>query len=256
MKKEKIKNTEAKTYSQKVLFWVTLWMGIFCILIDLGIYYALKITSTRIIEIAIEHQDPSPVRELVHTLALVIEPIRYYFVPVSATAFTIFTLLIWLCLYLSFQRLRRHSNRKITDKDTAKGETKAARRQKDQRMFLHLLTVLQREGRLLDFFSEEIEEYEDEQIGSAVRSIHEKCNQVLKKYLKVKPIVDTEEEEELTVAPGFDTNSIKLIGKVTGEPPFKGIVRHRGWKAINVEPPTLSGNQDALVIAPAELEVV
>src|SRR3954463_4131073 len=40
---------------------------------------------------------------------------------------------------------------------------------------LWLLTLLQREGRLLDFLLEDVESYANEQIGAAVRDIHRSC---------------------------------------------------------------------------------
>jgi hypothetical protein len=47
-----------------------------------------------------------------------------------------------------------------------------------------------------------------------------------------------------------------LTGKVTGKPPFTGILRHKGWQVGNIELPKLSGRQNARIIAPAEIEVV
>jgi hypothetical protein len=100
--------------------------------------------------------------------------------------------------------------------------------EQDQRLFLYLLSLLQREGRLLDFFSENLDLYEDDQIGAAVRSIHQNCKKVIDKNLSPRPVVDSNEGEEITVEPNFDPNAIKLTGNVTGDPPFKGVLRHKG----------------------------
>lgn len=126
----------------------------------------------------------------------------------------------------------------------------------DQRMLLHLLNVLQREGRLMDFLGEDLSAYDDDQIGMAVRSIQENCKLAVEKQLHPKAVMDAEEESEVTVAAGFDPNAIKLVGKVTGEPPFKGILRHKGWRATGVEVPALADKDDPLVIAPAEVEIM
>jgi hypothetical protein len=131
----------------------------------------------------------------------------------------------------------------------------AADPQRDTRVFLHLLSVLQREGRLLDFFSEKLEGYDDAQIGAAVRGIHESCQKALKKYLRLKTVLTSEEGAEVTVEPGFDPSAIKLVGNVTGEPPFRGILRHQGWRAEKVELPVLSGGQTPSIISPAEVEI-
>ena len=127
--------------------------------------------------------------------------------------------------------------------------------ERKQRLFLHTLSVLQREGRLLDFFDEDLKHYSDEQIGAAVRSIQADCKQAVKKYIDPRPVVNVNEGETFTVEPGFDMNAITLVGNVTGEPPFEGIVRHPGWKAGKKEIPKLADIRDAAVITPAEIEI-
>ncbi|EMS80527.1 DUF2760 domain-containing protein [Desulfotignum phosphitoxidans] len=127
--------------------------------------------------------------------------------------------------------------------------------ERKHRLFLHTLSVLQREGRLLDFFDEDLKQYSDEQIGAAVRSIQADCKQAVKKYIDPRPVVNANEGETFTVAPGFDMNAITLVGNVTGEPPFEGIVRHPGWKAGKKEIPRLADIRDASVITPAEIEI-
>jgi hypothetical protein len=126
----------------------------------------------------------------------------------------------------------------------------------DQRMLLHLLTLLQREGRLMDFLGEDLSAYDDAQIGMAVRSIQENCKSAVEKQLHPEAVMEGEEESEVTVAAGFDPNAIKLVGNVTGEPPFTGILRHKGWRATGVEIPALADKDDPLVIAPAEVEIL
>jgi Domain of unknown function (DUF2760) len=130
-----------------------------------------------------------------------------------------------------------------------------AQKIRQQRLFLHLLTVLQRQGRLVDFLSEDLDAYEDEQIGAAVRGIHENCRKVISKSLALEAVIDGGEGEEITVEKGFDPGAIKLTGNVTGDPPFKGILRHKGWRTKKLELPVLSDAQDAAIIAPAEVEI-
>ncbi len=130
-----------------------------------------------------------------------------------------------------------------------------AQKIRQQRLFLHLLTVLQRQGRLVDFLSEDLDAYEDEQIGAAVRGIHENCKKVISKSLALEAVIPASEGESVTVDKGFDPGAIKLTGNVTGEPPFKGILRHKGWRTKKLELPVLSDAQDAAIIAPAEVEI-
>lgn len=126
---------------------------------------------------------------------------------------------------------------------------------RNQRLFLHMLSVLQREGRLVDFLQENLEMYEDEQIGAAVRNIHTSCRKILNKNLSMKSIIDGSEGEEIAVENGFDPDAIKLTGRVTGQPPFKGIIRHKGWRAQKLDLPDLSATKDPTIISPAEVEI-
>ena len=124
-----------------------------------------------------------------------------------------------------------------------------------ERVFLHLLTVLQQEGRLIDFFSEDLTGYADDQIGAAVREIHANCKGALEKYIALAAVVPTPEGAPYTVQPGFDPAAIKLTGNVTGSPPFTGVVRHQGWQTEKVRMPTLSEAPGQRVLAPAEIEI-
>jgi hypothetical protein len=144
--------------------------------------------------------------------------------------------------------------KKKKDADSSAAEAEA-QKIRQQRLFLHLLTVLQRQGRLVDFLSEDLDVYEDEQIGAAVRGIHENCKKVISKSLALEAVIDGSEGEAVTVAEGFDPGAIKLTGNVTGDPPFKGILRHKGWRTKKLELPVLSEAQDATIIAPAEVEI-
>jgi hypothetical protein len=147
------------------------------------------------------------------------------------------------------------AKKKAPKAEASKAEALQKQRQ-EQRMLLYLLTLLQREGRLMDFLGEDLSVYDDNQIGMAVRSIQENCKAAVDKQLHPKAVMDAEEESEVTVASGFDPNAIKLVGNVTGEPPFKGILRHKGWRATGMEIPALADKDDPLVIAPAEVEIL
>lgn len=117
------------------------------------------------------------------------------------------------------------------------------------------LALLQRDGRLIDFLSEDISPYPDAQLGAAVRSVHESCRQVLEKYFKLEPVLDSEEDQPVTVQPGFDAAAIKLIGNVTGSPPIRGVLRHRGWRVKEAHLPALPQGPGRMVVAPAEVEI-
>jgi Domain of unknown function (DUF2760) len=120
---------------------------------------------------------------------------------------------------------------------------------------VQMLALLQRDGRLIDFLTEDITLYPDEQLGAAVRTIHETCRQVLERYLKLEPILNSEEEQPVTVQAGFDPAAIKLIGNVTGEPPVRGVLRHKGWRVKEMNLPPLPQGAGRMVLAPAEVEL-
>jgi hypothetical protein len=121
---------------------------------------------------------------------------------------------------------------------------------------VQMLALLQRDGRLIDFLSENIAPYSDAQLGAAVRTIHETCRQVLDRYLKLESILNTEEDQPVTVQAGFDPAAIKLVGDVRGEPPLRGLLRHKGWRVKEMKLPTLpEGSAARMVIAPAEVEI-
>jgi hypothetical protein len=120
---------------------------------------------------------------------------------------------------------------------------------------IQMLAILQRDGRLIDFFSEDIAPFSDAQIGAAVRDLHQSCKQTIERYVKLEPIIASEEGEPVTVDQPIDPAAIKLIGNVTGKAPLKGLLRHRGWRAIQVQLPPLASGDGRSVIAPAEVEI-
>ena len=120
---------------------------------------------------------------------------------------------------------------------------------------LLLLGLLQREGRLVDFLQQEVEGFADAEIGQAARVVHEGCRATLRRYVSIEAIVNEKEGSVTTVPSGFDSASIKLVGNVSGSAPFRGTLRHKGWRASSITlPQTLEGHAFD-VLAPAEVEL-
>ncbi len=120
---------------------------------------------------------------------------------------------------------------------------------------VQILSILQRDARLVDFFMEDIAAYDDEQIGAAVRSLHDTCRQTLGRYFELQPVVDGVEGTYTNVAGTLmagDPHLIKFIGNVPAEPKG-GVLRHKGWKATKLELP--KPDRGSRVIAPAEIEI-
>ncbi len=118
---------------------------------------------------------------------------------------------------------------------------------------LQLLGILQRDSRLVDFLMEDLSGYEDEQIGAAVRSMHESAKKSLLQHVSLNPAIDGVEGAYTKVG---DASVVKFIGNVPadGKAPG-GILRHRGWKAESITLPVLTAKANVAVLAPAEIEV-
>lgn len=120
---------------------------------------------------------------------------------------------------------------------------------------LHLLSLLQRDARLIDFTMENLSAYSDQEIGAAARVVHEGCRKVLSEHFTIKPVRDENEGSSITLNEGFDAAAIRLTGNVVGKAPFRGVLTHRGWRAAEVRLPKLAEGHDASVLAPAEVEL-
>ncbi len=120
---------------------------------------------------------------------------------------------------------------------------------------IRFLTLLQRDGRLLDFLLEDISAAGDMELAAGVREIHRQCQKALKEHLVLEPVLSQEENTQVEIPAGFDPSTIRLTGNVTGQPPFKGTLIHRGWrvKEIKLGPP--APGQDHFVVQPAEVEL-
>ena len=119
---------------------------------------------------------------------------------------------------------------------------------------VRLLGMLQREARLLDFLMENLSAYDDQQIGASVRDIQAKAQALIRKHLTLEPVLGQEEGSRVTVPTGFDPASIRLVGNVSGQPPFHGTLQHSGWRVKAVNLPRPEG-QDEFVLMPAEVEL-
>ena len=119
---------------------------------------------------------------------------------------------------------------------------------------LQILSILQRDSRLIDFLMEDVSAYSDDQVGAAVRSLHDQCRDALTRYVQLAPVIDGVEGTFTRLAT-IDPSSVKLLGNVPPQPPPGGVLRHKGWRCVKVDLPVLNGKQDMKVIAPAEVEI-
>jgi hypothetical protein len=120
---------------------------------------------------------------------------------------------------------------------------------------LELLALLQREGRLVDFLQQDIAAFSDADVGIAARVVHEGCRRALRAHASVEPVRPEGEGQRVTLAAGFDADAVKLVGDVKGQPPYAGVLRHRGWRVLTIELPQRVGEHDPRIVAPAEVEL-
>lgn len=121
---------------------------------------------------------------------------------------------------------------------------------------VQILSILQRDARLIDFLMEDIAAYDDEQVGAAVRSLHDQSRDSLKRYVELKPVIDGVEGTFTTLSGtpvAQNPALVKFLGNVPAGVPKGGVLRHKGWmaKAVGLPaPPHGLG-----VVAPAEIEI-
>lgn len=246
-----------KTKTHRRTFWWTVCVVLVTVcLMDLAVWYAMGVLGKMITPLLTSAPGQPAVTSVIQTF----HSLENYFLLIGMpSSFLLFLLVVGL-----IRMIYKTGNKKenVTEKrhNESKGkkdasQERARNKRKEQRLFLHMISLLQRKGRLVDFFAEDLGSYEDAQIGAAVREIHATCRQVVEKSLSLKPVIESMEGETVTVEEGFDPGAIKLVGKVSGSPPFSGVLRHRGWQAGKMEMPTFSGDQEATVIAPAEVEI-
>ena len=118
---------------------------------------------------------------------------------------------------------------------------------------LQLLSLLQREGRFVDFVQQDIAAFSDADIGAAARVVHDGCQRALQGHAKVSSVRSEPEGAQITLPAADD--SVKLVGKLAGDAPFHGVLRHRGWRVVDLALPRVVGTPDLSVVAPAEVEL-
>jgi hypothetical protein len=119
------------------------------------------------------------------------------------------------------------------------------------------LAILQARGRLIDFLMDDINAYDDAQVGAAARVVHAGCKAALLEHFRIAPVRAESEGSTVEVTAGFRPDEYRLLGKISGPAPFSGVLVHHGWKTDVVNlPRILRGSTNRLpAIAPAEVEL-
>jgi hypothetical protein len=120
---------------------------------------------------------------------------------------------------------------------------------------LQLLALLQREGRLVDFLKQDIAGFDDADIGAAARAVHEGCKKAMTGHVEIEALRSEAEGDKVTLEEGFDATRVKLTGNVSGSGPFRGTLRHKGWRVKKLDLPVPTDCHDSSVLAAAEVEL-
>jgi hypothetical protein len=115
---------------------------------------------------------------------------------------------------------------------------------------LQLLSLFQREGRLVDFLQQDITSYPDAEVGAAARVVHDGCRKALRAHATIEPVFREDEGARVVLQGGFASDEVKLTGSVGGEPPYAGVLRHKGWRATRLDLPRVIGDHVARFLAP------
>ena len=139
--------------------------------------------------------------------------------------------------------------------ESAQPESPPVLKSNDPESALQLLGLLQQEARFIDFLNEDLTGFSDAEIGAVSRVVHEGSKKLLDQYFVLQPVRSEEEESRVTLEAGFNPAENRVTGNVVGEPPFNGVLVHRGWRALKSELPKLAQGHDPRIIAPAEVEL-
>jgi hypothetical protein len=144
----------------------------------------------------------------------------------------------------------------VAQTPTVRSAPQAAKPATKRSEALDLLSAMQREARFVDFIKESLSDYNDAQIGAAVRDIHRDCAKLLDRVFALQPVRPGEEGSSIELPAGYEAARYRLTGNVTGQPLLRGRLVHGGWQAERCEIPTWTGSEAAArIIAPAEVEI-
>ena len=105
---------------------------------------------------------------------------------------------------------------------------------------VQFLAMLQEKGRLVDFLMDDINAYNDSQVGAAARVVHAGCKGVLQDHFTIDPLRPEQEGSTVQVPAGYSADEYRLVGKIAR-------VRALLWRA---GPPRLeNGYGEAATVA-------
>ena len=118
-----------------------------------------------------------------------------------------------------------------------------------------LLSLFQKQGRLVDFLQQDIASFSNAEVGEAARVVHDGCARVLDDYFTLEAIRAEEEGALVSVDTDYNLSEITLTGNLRGSAPYRGELLHHGWKICDQHPPEQLDPKARFIVQPAEIEV-
>ncbi len=79
---------------------------------------------------------------------------------------------------------------------------------------------------------------------------------MLSSHVSIEPVRSENEDAPVSLTRGdFSPREVKLTGNVTGDGPYNGTLRHKGWRVVKASFPQTVPGADATILAPAEVEL-
>ena len=117
-----------------------------------------------------------------------------------------------------------------------------------------LLSLFQKQGRLVDFLQQDIASFSNAEVGEAARVVHGGCARILGDYFTMEAI-RTEEEGGWSALMRTTIYQKSLTGNLRGSAPYRGELLHHGWKISDQHPPEQLDPKARFIVQPAEIEV-
>ena len=120
---------------------------------------------------------------------------------------------------------------------------------------IFLLSLFQKQGRLVDFLQQDIASFSNAEVGEAARVVHDGCARILGDYFTMEAIRTEEEGALVSVDADYNLSEITLTGNLRGSAPYRGELLHHGWKISDQHPPEQLDPKARFIVQPAEIEV-
>jgi hypothetical protein len=188
---------------------------------------------------------------------LLLPATRAYAVPIAAIGLVLALLVVALSFLASIKSSATSAPAAVSPPPSVTVQPSAPAVNQAEAEVVAFFALLQEKGRLVDFLMEELTSYDDAHVGAAARVIHQGCRQVLQEHFKISAVSEAEEGSQVTVPAGYFGDEYRIVGKLTGDPPFTGKLIHKGWKTESVKLPRIvkTDGKRLPVIAPAEVEL-